>query len=387
MFEQAKKYLVSFASYGGRRLVLAAILVFSAALLEGVGILLLVPVLEVFSGTESSGVLAAVDQVFAQFSIDSDFAKLVFVLIAFLALLVLRNVIVWRRDITQALLSMGFVDHWRETVFFQLARAPWRTITEFRQTDIEHSLMSDVNRLALGTTQSLQGATAFVMLLVQIGIALFLSPILSALVISFGVVIGFLLWPLIRKSREIGRSQTRRGRNLFAVLDQFLSGLKLAKVQNADDTYVGTFKEAVTALRTQLVQFQRDRAFARLLFQVLAGVLACLVILIGLFVLETSPTILIVFLFVQTRLTGPFQTLQTGIQSFANMLPAFEGVLALQDRLREGADHAKGDTPLPELDKGTPLFSFKELSFSYEKPLRVSSTVSTYPWLREMSSL
>lgn len=369
MFQQTKQYYSSFLSFGGRRLALAAVLVFAAALLEGVGILVLVPILEVFSGSDSTGVMKYVDGFFSSLSITSDMMKLVLVLGAFITLLIVRNLIVWRRDVTLARLSMGFVDHWRTRVFNTLARAPWRKINAHKQTDIEHSLMSDVGRLSSGTTQSLQGVTAFVMLVVQIGIALYLSVYLTLIVLAFGVLTGVLLWPFVGRSRVLGRRQTEKGRNLFSLLDQFLSGLKLAKVHNIEEQYVSSFEDSTKSLRHQQIKFQSDRAFANLLFQIFAGLLACTVILIGLLLLNTPTAILIVFLFVQSRLTGPFQRLQAGIQSFANMLPAFESVqimkASFETELSETADLPSKS--LPELDSETPLLEFDSVSFRYSE--------------------
>lgn len=366
LFEQAKNYLSSFAQFGGRQLWFAALLVLSAALLEGVGILFLVPVVDLFAGAETSGLLAYADQVFERLSITSDGAKLILILGLFLLLLVGRNLIVWRRDIKLALLSAGFVDHWRQRIFSELAKASWRSISEYRQTDIEHSLMSDVNRLGVGTTQSLQGATALVMLGVQILIALYLSWALTLLVMAFGVAIGVLLWPLVRKSRELGKEQTAKGQRLFALLGQFLAGLKLAKVQNAGPEFTSSFQSAMASLRRDIVQFQSDRALAGLIFQILAGLLACVVIVIGLFVLNTPPTILVVFLFIQTRLIGPFQLLQTGLQSFANMVPVYKNVVALEVRLGADREVAQDTAQVFEVVKaGDPLFDMKSVSFSY----------------------
>lgn len=362
---QAASYLSSLLSFDRRLVATVAVLMVVAALLEGFGILMLLPILDLYAGEAEGKLRAVTEDVFSLIGVSETSGKVLVLLGVFLFILVARNVIVWRRTLNQAKLSMGFVDHWRTRAFRSLSTASWRAISGFRRTDIQHTLMSDINRISLGTTQALQAATALTLLVIQLSIAFYLSVSLTLLVVVFGSLTALLLWPLVKRSRALGRKQTGLGQALFSMLDQFLSGLKIAKVRRSEDRYAAEFSATVSELRQQQIGFQSDRALATMIFQILSGVLACAVILIGLFVIGTEPAILAVFLLILVRLIAPFQTLQTGFQSFANMLPAFEQTQTLIDGL--DSDDIATELIAAETHQDESIaIRFKDVGFFYE---------------------
>lgn len=334
MLEKSLQYAKSFFGFGQRRAILVSGLVLITALLEGVGVLLLVPVLEVLSESDRTDFGDQLIALFERFDLVGLQSQLIFVLSVFLILLVLRNLLVWLRDVEMSALSLGFVDHWRSQVFAVLAHAPWAQVTALKHADIEHALTSDISRIAQGTTQLLRGFSSVIMLSVQIGIAMWLSPVLTGLVILFGLAALLLLSPMVRLARNLGEKITRSGRAVYTQLNRFLDGLKLAKSHNAEDEYVAVFDDTIVSLRQERIRFIRQQASAGLVFQVLAGLMSCFVIFLGVLVLDVSIPVLIVFLLILARLTGPMVALQKGAQGFANMLPAFESVGRLRSSLQ-----------------------------------------------------
>lgn len=329
-------YASSFFAYAGRRAYVAFGLVFTGALVEGVGLLMLLPVLELFAGTSGSDVSARIVNALRNIGVVSAEGQLLLALGVFLVLFIARNMLLWRRDTYVAALSAGFVDQWRGRLFAALAGAPWATVTRLQRTDVEHAILADVSRLAVGTDRILRGSVSLIMLAIQISIAFLLSPALTALVLSLMLATGLSLTPLIGRAQRLGELITGTGRNLHAVLGQFLSGLRLAKAHNAETLYVDWFNQDIVALRRHNLKFTSDVAFSRALFLSASGLVACVAIVLGVFVFQTPIPRMVIVLVIMVRLTAPFMALVQAAQSFANMLPAYRSLRDLEAKLSGG---------------------------------------------------
>ena len=329
-------YASSFFAYAGRRAYVAFGLVFTGALVEGIGLLMLLPFLELFAGTGQSDFSTRIVGALHDIGVASLEGQLLLALGAFAVVFIARNMLLWRRDTYVAALSAGFVDQWRGRLFAALAGAPWATVTRLQRTDVEHAILADVARLSVGTDRILRGSVSLIMLAIQIGIAFWLSPALTGLVLALMLAAGLLLAPLIGRARRLGEFVTGTGRSVHAVLGQFLSGLRLAKAHNAEALYVDRFNQNVAALRRHSLKFTSDVAFSRALFLSASGIVACVAIVLGIFVFQTPIPRLVIVLLIMVRLTAPFMALVQAAQSFANMLPAYRSLRDLEAKLSGG---------------------------------------------------
>jgi len=326
MIGQFLHYASSFLEYAGRRAFAAFALVFAGALVEGIGLLMLLPFLELFAGTGRSDLSARIVGALRDIGVVSAEGQLLLALGVFLAVFIARNMLLWLRETYVAALAAGFVDEGRGRLFATLAGAPWATVSRMQRADIEHAILADVARLTVGTDRILRGSVSLIMLVIQIGIAFLLSPALTALVLALVLAAGLLLAPLIWRARKLGEFITGTGRNVHSVLRQFLSGLRLAKAHNAETLYVDRFNQDVAALRRHSLKFISDVAFSRALFLSASGVVACVAIVLGVFVFQTPIPRLVIVLIIMVRLTGPFMALVQATHSFANMLPAYRSL-------------------------------------------------------------
>lgn len=329
MLRQSVAFATCFVAFAGRAGAAAAGLVLACALLEGFGILLIVPFLELYSGPPQSRYAFLAAEVMGALGLTSPRPQLLVALATFLALLILRSLLVWARDVRLMALSTGFVDHWRSRIFHALAGASWSRVAALRRTDVEHAITSDVMRMAQGTDRILRSGASLAMLVTQLVIALVLSPVLTLLVLVLIAATGLRLTPLMRSARQYGERLTRAGRDVHMVLGQFLSGLKLAKVHSSEPEYVAQFDARLGEMRTQMVGFTREQAIALAVLQSILGLIGCLVIAVGVLVLATPVPMLTVILIIMARLSGPFLSLLQGVQAFSHMLPAFEALRAL----------------------------------------------------------
>ncbi|MGH6785505.1 MAG: ATP-binding cassette domain-containing protein [Novosphingobium sp.] len=334
--DQFGAYLAALFALGRARIALIATLVAAGSLVEGVGIVLLVPLVGlVFAAADSAGPLGR----WAGSALDGlpRETQLLALVGVFAVLLAVRAVVVWQRDLRLAALSIELVDAWRARLVRAVAGASWRRLQELRHSRLEFAVTSEVGRLALGSDRLLRGAVAALQLAIQIALALVLSPQLTLIALAVVALGAPLLWPLLAAARRHGEDLSADGLERQDTFSEFLAGMKLAKASDAEARYAAAHNAVSATMRARVMAFLDAQLRGHNGFQLAAGLAAAVLLVVGLTVIETPPAVLSALLVLLARIAGPAQQLAMGAQSVMTMLPAVGSLTALEAELREGA--------------------------------------------------
>ncbi|GAA4644395.1 ABC transporter ATP-binding protein [Pontixanthobacter gangjinensis] len=318
-----KAYLADIWRDSGKQMPWAATLVVLGALVEGIGLLAILPLAALITGNADTELGRSALSAMSGIGLVTEFSRALALTTGFLIILAIRNLIMWRRDTLLFSLGVSYVDRWRTRLLSAIGNADWATVSALRRSDFEHAITNDVSRLSSSTDQMLRSAAMIALSVVQLGIIAALSPMLLILVFALlGVSLLFTL-PLMRKAGRLGKKLTKSGRRIYGVLGDFMSSQKLARLNNAEADFLERFSGSIRDVRTNQTAFMSSQIVARGWFQMAAGVAVIAALLIGVFVLNTPLSVLAVTILVLARLVGPVQMIaQTG-QSLANALPAF----------------------------------------------------------------
>lgn len=335
LVKQGVRFARDFAAFANGDGVRGAALAGLAAAFEGVGLMLLVPLLSIVtsSNDDSGWIRQTVVRLLDGVGAETRTARLSLLLAIFVTLVVVRAVVVARRDLMLARLQTGFIEQIRVRVARSLAMAPWQIVSRLQHARVTHLMSGDIQRIASVTNFFVQFLAMLVVILFQIGVALLLAPALSAIalaLIAIGAVGGFLA---LARAREFGAQLTRMGIALMHETTQFLGGLKLAAGQNRQTDFIDEFERSVAALKQQQIAFIRQQMSVRFLASVITGLVGALVAFVGLIVLHTPAAVLIAMLLLFARLSGPVMQVSQAVQQFAHALPAFEEVCQLEQEL------------------------------------------------------
>ena len=337
-----------FGAFAGRRVWGASALVAAGALLDGVGLLLLIPIVDAV--VLRTGGASRLGAVFDALGIEGQGWRLAVLLAAFVLLAVLRSVVHTSRDMALARLQTGFVEVQRNAVIRTLAAAPWSQIVGLRHARITNFITSEISRVAAGAQFMIQGAVAAVMLAVQAALALYLAPVLALGAMTLVFVGGGAVLLAQGKIREIGAKLVLGNTLLMSSATGFLSGLKAAAAQNAQAEFVAEFEATQATLREHTLAFQQRQASSRQVFVIGSSIAAALIVLVG-FVTAIAPAVLITLVIVFARMSGPAMQLQQAAQNFFFMLPSFEALQAFDRDM--ALDRA--ETPLPVAPPAGPI--------------------------------
>ena len=347
-----RAFLADFARYAGRRGAFATVFVAFGAVLEGLSLAMIVPLLGIVtaSGTPFGRIERMASAFFAQVHVETPFGKLAVLLALFAALMVLRAVVISIRDNAVAELTTGFVEAQRLNIVQALAAAPWDQVVRLRHARITHLLSGDIQRLGAATNFMLRTGVSVAMLAAQCVLVIVLSPLLGAVALALLLASILFFMPFIRRAHEVGQVVTHANLSLLDATAQFLGGLKLAMSQNLQSGFIAEFKQTLGGLTRRQLDFQREQSNSRLAFSTLSALAAGLLVLIGFGWFALAPATLITLLIVMARMSGPAVQIQQGAQQLANALPAYGTVKALERELAgmPRAPLGKAAVALPE---------------------------------------
>jgi len=330
----ARTFLRDLRQFAGRKGLYAALFTALSALLEGVGLALLVPLLGVVIGSGAAGsrLEHAANALFAWFQVERATAKVILLLLLFGAVVILRAAVMSLRNTISAELQVGFVEAQRARIVDLLAAASWGQVVRLRHARITHLMSGDIQRIGAATNLVQQSAVAGAMLLAQGVLVLLLAPALAAAAIVLLAVSAVVLLPAIRRAYRLGGVITNANLNLLNATAQFLGGLKLAMSQNLQNNFTAEFKNSLHELAQRQIHFSRQQNNSRIALTTLFSALGAILFLTG-FTLGIAPATLLILLLVITRMTGPTVQIQQSVQQLANLLPAYETVKALEREL------------------------------------------------------
>ena len=222
------RYFASdFIVFAGRKGVVAGLFVGLGAVVEGLGLVLLVPLLGIVIGSgPSSGWLArAMAALFDLFAVDSRFGKLTLLLALFGVLMIVRAVVIYIRDVSVAELQTGFVEALRLRLAESLAAAQWDQVVRLRHARVTQLMGGDMQLIGASAFILLRCIVAAAMLVVQGVLVLLLAPLLAVLTFGALAVSAAVFLPVVRRAYEFGALLTESNLSLLHSTTQFLGGL------------------------------------------------------------------------------------------------------------------------------------------------------------------
>jgi ABC-type multidrug transport system fused ATPase/permease subunit len=345
LLASAARFVRDFARFAGKRLVWAASLAGLAALFENVGLVLLVPILAVVTGASKQGRLQHyAAALFHLAGAQTPIARLGLLIAVFAILLILRAIVISARERSVAHLEIDFVEEQRSDIMRRLAAAPWEQVLSLRHSRIAHVLGGDVERIGSALHFIVQCGVAILFIASECAVMVLLSPAFASSILVLLALALVLTRYALRRSYALGSLITEDYLTLSHSAGQLLGGLKLAKSQNLQGSFVKEFEESIEALKERQAGFVHQQANAHLALSTAFGLMGAAVVLVGFGFAHMSAPVLITLLLIVGRMNGPATVVQQGLQMVAHSLPAYEKVRELADDLARGT--APGVAPL-----------------------------------------
>jgi ABC-type multidrug transport system fused ATPase/permease subunit len=319
-------------SFSGKILYINLLGMVLISLFEGVGILLLLPlinligILDVHSHSTSS--LSWISSFLQNFPKE---ISLVMILCLYVLLIIGQGVAQRKQMILNAKIQQGFTRHLREETYKLLLHSNWSFFLNKRKSDIIHLMTTEITRVGSGTNMFLQFLTSIVFTIIQLGIAFWLSAKMTLFILLFGVALIFFSRKFIKRSNILGiETYELSERFLGGVTDHF-NGIKEIKSNMLEEFHISWFKDLSEKMEQNVIKFVKLNTISQLTYKVVSAFLLAIFIYYSITMFKAQAAQLIVIIMIFSRLWPRFSGIQSNLEQLGNIIPAFKAVLDLQN--------------------------------------------------------
>lgn len=290
------------------------------------------------------------------------------VLLLFVALMAAQAMFVRFKNIYMAEVITHLINKVQVDVFTSIGLAKWTQVAMMKSSDLNHTMTSDMDRLNGASYNYLIIVQTVVLLLIYLSVAALISIPMTAFAVAVGAVAFVIVRPIRKRASLHGESLIERGQAKYGIVAEFLSGLKIAKIFDAEQRYIAAFSNHLELLSNEAIGWTRLNSVSTVVFQMANIIGLAAFVYVALDVFNLSLPHIIAMLFVFMRIAPRFGALQTQFQDLLVSLPSWKSVTALQASCEAFVESDLAPaTPIPGLHKAV---NFKDVTFRYgEQPV------------------
>lgn len=365
MIEQVKNYIEELYRFSGKKLYYLIFIMVLVSLLEGVGVLIIFPLLTVtgitsFGSVGDSSLLQTITLLIEQ--IPKSYL-LILVLVFYVVIISAQSIISRYHQLLQMQVVQELAHSLRSRLYKHLIQAKWSFLIKQRKSDFHHLLTTELMRVSNGTTFILQFFASMIFIIIQLTLSFIVSVKITLIVIGCGVMMALLLKGVVSNAQKIGQQMSDFMQSYFANINEHFRGMKEVKSNTAEKEYIKGFQLLSGEIKENVLHLHRENTKINLWFKITAAFAISMIIYLSLIVLEIEGEQMVVVTLLFARMWPRFSNLQVTIHHIISMLPAFEQI----HNIEQGAVVEKEKLVLKEttLQIQNKLV-FEDVSFSYE---------------------
>lgn len=319
-------------AFAGRRtMTVALVLMLLGALLEGVGLALLVPLVSVLTNTGQPGA-GLMQTIFAGIGVVTPFGRLALLLVCFVIVLLLRAAVLMARDRQLETLQTGYVEHERLRIIAAVASAEWEQVSGLRHARVVNALTVNIQRVSGCVQLLMQVAVTAIMLVTQLIVTFILVPAVGLVTLAFIAIGALRLSFSIRRALQQGGKIGAAQLSLTETAARLLNGLKVATAEQAQDAFVQAFAVTSLEMSAHHLAYQRGLSRFRALTSTGIAIAGAGMLLIGFWFQGATAALLAGFVIV-SRMAGPAVGIYQNLELVATLLPAHAEIHRLGEEL------------------------------------------------------
>ena len=360
-----KKYLAHFTAVAGKDIFMAAMVLLALGLMEGIGLMMIIPFLAVIGISEQQINDNPVTVKWFELAESSGLPlNLVSLLVFFVLLIALREYVVRLQSIQTNHIQQKIINHFRSQLYRALVYSNYLFFTRERSSEMTQTLTADINRIGLMVLIAIRMASTGVLALVYFVGSLLVSIEMTLITMASALL---LLWASRDKftaAHRFGGVFTDFNNKIYALIGESLTGIKTAKCFSAEHRQVDDFNAGLDGLYQLQSETNKSRANAKLTFGLGTAIVLAVFILVAVEWLNLSSVSILLLVFLFSRLSPKVSTLQQDFLRLLNTLPALESYDQLLIRAKTAQEQTTdADNGVVAAPKQS--IALRQLSFSY----------------------
>lgn len=330
--------------FAGIKLYISFIGMALCSMLEGLGILLLAPMLNVIGLFDSTSYqIPYISSLAKPLSDVSEDYRLPLLLALFVTLIMIQTYLQRIFAIMDARVEQGFYRQMQVEVYQGLMLSNWSFFLRKRKADFIHIATSELPRVNYGVYLSLNLFATFLFTIVQVGIAFMLSPALTGCVLLCGILLALYSRTFAKKSRSLGEEATKLQQTYYAGMTDHLNGMKDIKSNGMEAKHISWFRSVCKQIEQNNIIFTRVQMTSGIYYKLFSSLLLAGFIYTAYAILAVEPAKLILITIIFSRLWPKFASLQSSWERLAQALPAFNSVAKLLQECEAANEMTLGD--------------------------------------------
>jgi ABC-type multidrug transport system fused ATPase/permease subunit len=319
--------------FTGNILIINIFAITLVSMLEGIGLLLLIPMLQIINIIDVNQTFTSsktLNELFSNATALPDGYGLLIIL-SFFVLLVCGQAFLKRNlALRNVKIHVRFINQLRLKTYKSLLEANWLFCMKKRKSDFVNAMTDDIGRVVSGTNLFLQLLTSIVFTIIQLGIAFWLSAEITLFVLGAGVILAFLLKKNLQASKNVGVKKSQIAKNYIGGLTENFNGIKDIKSNNLERSRYLWLKEWCKSIENEQIQFVRLINNSQLVYKILSAFLIAILLFVSVTLFKAQPGQLLLIVLIFSRLWPRFMGIQSNLQQVYTSIPAFKSLLNLQ---------------------------------------------------------
>ncbi len=345
--DEAMNHLLYFSkklhAFGGKALYMNLFGMMLVGLLDGVGILLIAPLLSVIgivniplASIPGLHYLAALQEL--------PRARALFIILALYIMLVTVQGLVGRYlSLQEIKIHTGYVNQIRLEIYRSLLQANWGFFIRRRKTDLINSLTGELARVTNGAYLFLQLMTSAAFTAIQIGLAFFISAKMTLFVLCCGIAVALLSRRYIKQSRVIGTATMELAQSYLAGISDHFNGMKDIKSNLLESSRYRWLLDWSDKIAHERFENSRVRSNSQLFYKIFSAIMIAVFVFASVLLFQSQGGYLLLILVIFSRLWPRFTTIQANMEQIASCLPAFKVLMQLQQDCSAAKELMNGD--------------------------------------------
>lgn len=308
------------------------------SLLEGVGILLLIPMLsisgigEMFSGITSVAKL---------FGFLHDFPKTIglpFILGIYVVIVISQNLLQRNIRMRNVIIIQKFIHHARIEAYRLLLQANWNFFIKVRKSDLISLFTTEIGRLTGGINQFLLLITSLIFTGIQIAIAFWLSAKMTLFVIICGFLLAIFSRRFIKKSGSLGNKTSENLQEYYGGMTDQLNGIKEIKSNALEQSRLNWLQGLTKKMLVEQTEYIKLKTASQLFYKITSAILIALFIFFSVKMFHAEPGQFLLIIVIFSRIWPQITGIQSGLEQLASTIPAFKAFIELQTECMKASE-------------------------------------------------
>ncbi|MHB1311693.1 MAG: ATP-binding cassette domain-containing protein [Gemmatimonadaceae bacterium] len=312
------------------------------SLTEGIGLLMLVPMLRLVGVSPGDGATGALAHRLEAVLRGAGIAPtLVGVLAVVVALVTARALLQWFLAVRESALEARVVGRLRERLFAAVVQVPWARFAGERPAALVHAIGPQVDDVHSALLMLLHAASLLAAAAAALAVAMVVAPQLTLVVALSGGLLFLVARGLRAPGHDEGEQLLAAATELFARISELLGGLKMVHAHGAESRAVATVAAQTAAWSALTRRTANHRARVSFALTVLSVGLLAVLVWGGIRVAGVPPAVLLLLLLLYARLVPRLTELQSLASALAQAMASFDSVWSLLARCEAARDGAE----------------------------------------------